>query len=124
MNENELNLALSNLRWGTGMPITVITTSGIEQVRCRGSYSIRVKDFIKLQEKIPQVEQTAAWAGSMVVTKVNDTIGEIAPELTSARQLTDKLDEINKKVANSIKANLESIGVDLINFSVEAIDIL
>lgn len=124
MNENELNQALSNLRWGTGMPIIVMTPSGIEQVRCRGSYSLRVTDINKLQENLPQVEQTAAWAGSLVVTKVTDTVGEIAPELTSARQLTDKLDEINKKVSSNIKASLEGTGLDLIIFSVEAIDFL
>ena len=124
MDENELNQTLSNLRWGTGMPIIVMTASGIEQVRFRGNYSLRVKDFQKLQEILPQIEETSAWAGSLVITKVTDSVAEFAPGLTSAHQLTARLDEISKKVNSSIKTNLDKLGLDLISFTIEAMDIL
>ncbi len=122
MNESELKQILTNLRWGTGMPIITMTAAGMEQVRCRGSFSLQVKDFKKLQEKLPEVERTSAWASSLIVTKVTDSIAEIAGGLTSARQLISKADEISKSVNSSIKTGFEEAGLVMTNFSIDAID--
>ena len=124
MNENELTQALSILRWGTGMPIIVSTAAGLERVRCRGTYSLRVNNFKQLQEKLPEIEQTAAWTGSLIVTQVTNSVGEFGSGLASAHQLTARIDDISKTVISRIKTSLEETGLDLISFSIEAFDIL
>lgn len=124
MDENELSQKLLNLRWGTGMPIIAITAAGMSQVRCRGSYSLHVNDLNKLQEKLPEIEQAASWAGSLIVTKVTDAITELTPGLTSAQQLTTKMNEISNMVNNTIKTSLDDAGLVLEQFTIDAMDIL
>lgn len=102
MNVNDLNQKFLKLHWGTGMPIIAITAAGMSQVRCRGSYSLEVKSMEKLQAKITDIEQTASWVSSLIMTKVTDSINEIAPGLSSAQQLTAKTVEISKTVNDAM----------------------
>lgn len=124
MDENQLNEKLSQLIWGTGMPIIVITAAGMSQVRCRGRYSMEVKNLEKLQAKLPEVEQTASWVGSLIVTKIADSINEIAPGLTSAQQLASKLVDIGKTVKDGVTKTIDDAGLVMNNFTIDAMDIL
>lgn len=124
MDENQLTEKLSQLIWGTGMPIIVITATGMSQVRCRGRYSLEVKNLEKLQAKLPEIEQTASWVGSLIVTKVADSINEIAPGLNSAQQLASKLVDIGKTVKDAVTISINDAGLVMTNFTIDAMDIL
>ena len=124
MNAYQLAQEWNDLRWGTGMPVTVMVASKFMEVRARGVCSVAVTDPARLEEKVPDPENLTATVKSILAQTITDSIGERSAEVSDITQLT----AITAQTVQTFQTNLESkfnlIGLKLKNVTIDAIESL
>ncbi|ADB18888.1 band 7 protein [Pirellula staleyi DSM 6068] len=112
-------------KWGTRQPITVRDRDfGIVRLRANGKFAYRVADSVKLLDELvgtqgkTTTEEITAYLKDLIVARLTDIIGT---QQISLLDLPAKFDELGKDSTNSIKADFEKFGLELVDFFINAI---
>ncbi len=113
----------TNNKWGTANPILKRDSEfGMVRVRGFGAYSFKVDDpGVFLQELFGTnssfvTEDIVDWLKSMLISAMNDAIGEAK---VSVLDLAGNTEELNQIVKANIQAKFKAIGLKLTNFIIE-----
>jgi membrane protease subunit (stomatin/prohibitin family) len=116
--------AFNTLRWGTGMPVTVLVGGQVSEVRARGTYAMVVSDPAKLAEQVPNPDDLPAQVRMLAVLAVNETLGERSGQGLDAAHFTAITPELNQVFQARLAPRLSEVGLQLTQANVEAIEIL
>ena len=124
MNAYQLAQEWNDLRWGTVMPVTVMISSKLVQVRARGSCSVAVTDPARLEEKVPDPDNLTAYVKSLLAQTITDMIGERSGEVSEVAQLTAITPQTIQTFQTELESKFNALGLQLKNVSIEAIESL
>jgi len=114
----------NDLRWGTVMPVVVMIGSKLVQLRARGSCSVAVSDAARLDEKVPDPENLPAYVKSLLTQSITDMLGERSTEVSDIAQLTVITPQTIQAFQAALDSKFTTIGLQLKNVTIEAIESL
>jgi membrane protease subunit (stomatin/prohibitin family) len=114
----------NDLRWGTGMPVTVMVGSNIVEVRARGSFSAAVIEPARLAEEVPDPEDLPGCMRSLVVMTITDIIGQRSQEVSEVAQLTAITPQTIQAFQTMLESKFNAVGLKLKNATIEAVESL
>lgn len=113
----------TNQKWGTPNPITIRDKEyGVVRVRSFGSYSFRVKDAYVFLSELSGSGQSFAtqditdYLRSILISGITDAIGE---SKLSILDFAANLDELAKRVKETLNEDFKNLGLELIKFNIE-----
>jgi membrane protease subunit (stomatin/prohibitin family) len=122
MNAYQSNQEWNDLRWGTGMPVTVMIGSNVVELRARGTFSLAVTDLLRLEQQVPDPDALGATVRSLLVQAITDMLGERSSEVSQVAQLT----AINAQTVQALQGRLEPkltlLGLRLKNVVIDTIE--
>jgi membrane protease subunit (stomatin/prohibitin family) len=124
MNAYQFAQEWNDLRWGTGMPVTVMIASKLAEVRARGICSVTVTDPARLEEKVPDPDNLAAYVKSLLAQTITDMLGERSAEVSDVAQLTAITPQMIQMFQTNLESKFNPIGLKLKNVTIEAIETL
>lgn len=114
----------TNQKWGTPNAITIRDKEyGAVRVRGFGTYSFRVKDaYVFLSElsgsgQSFETQDITDHLRSILISGITDAIGE---SKLSVLDFAANLDELGKRVKNELSDDFNSLGLELIKFTIES----
>jgi membrane protease subunit (stomatin/prohibitin family) len=122
MNAYQLAQEWNDLRWGTVMPITVMISSKLVQLRARGICSLAVTDPSRLEEQVPDPENLISYVKSLLAQAITDLIGERSSEASDAAQLIAITVPMIKLFQTNLEPKFNAVGLKLKNVSIETIE--
>jgi len=114
----------NDLRWGTVMPVAVMISSKLVQLRARGSCSLAVTDPSRLEEKVPDPDNLAAYVKSLLVLTITDMLGERSGEVSDIAQLTAITAQTIQTLRTKLEPKFNLVGLQLKNVTIETIESL
>jgi membrane protease subunit (stomatin/prohibitin family) len=124
MNAYQLSQEWNDLRWGTVMPVVVMISSKMVQVRARGSCSLAVTDPRRLEEKVPDPDNLAAYVRSLLVQTITDMLGERSGEVSDVAQLTAISAQTIQALQTKLEPQFNAVGLQLKSVTIETIESL
>ena len=124
MNAYQLAQEWNDLRWGTVMPVAVMIGSKLVQVRARGSCSLAVTDPARLEEKVPDPGNLAAYVKSLLAQTITDMFGERSGEVSDVAQLTAIIPQTIQALRTTLEPKLDLVGLKIKNVTIETIESL
>jgi len=124
MNAYQLAQEWNDLRWGTVMPVAVMIGSKLVQVRARGSCSLAVTDPARLEEKVPDPGNLAAYVKSLLAQTITDMLGERSGEVSDVAQLTAITPQTIQALRTTLEPKLDLVGLKIKNVTIETIESL
>lgn len=124
MTAYQLSQAWNDLRWGTVMPVTVMISSKLVQLRAWGSCSLAVTDPARLEEKVPDPDNLTAYVKSLIAQSITDMLGERSGEVSDVTQLTAITAQTIQALQTTLEPKFNVVGLRLKDVTIETIESL
>jgi membrane protease subunit (stomatin/prohibitin family) len=112
----------NDLHWGTVMPVVVMIGSKVVQFRVRGVCSLAVTGPERLEEKVPDPENLAAYVKSLLVQTITDMLGERSSEVSDVAQLTAITPQTVQAFQALLEPKFNAVGLKVKSVTIEAIE--
>lgn len=113
---------ITDLLWGTPMPIAVRLNSEMVLLHIKGSCSLIVNDANLLQEKLPDLKALASQVRSTLVLAATDAVAEISRKSSNIEQLKNLKSEFSMLLKMKAVDGLSGFGLGIGNLDVQSME--
>ena len=124
MNSYQPSQQLTDLRWGTMMPIMVMVNTTLAQLRARGKYSASVVDPARLAAEVSDTNSLSLHISSMIALTLTDMLGNLSATVSDAGQLTTVTTQTVENFHAALEPKFKAIGLQLMSVRIDAIESL
>ncbi len=113
---------LNDIRWWTGMPLTLKVGGQIVQVRARGTVALTVTAADKLSAQIPNPDDLSSTLTPHLNLAAIDAVGELSHSAANLAQLTTLTPASRDIFKANMASKLAEFGVQVDHVTIEAIE--
>jgi membrane protease subunit (stomatin/prohibitin family) len=111
-----------NILWGTTAPVILVLSSGITQVRVRGSCSVAVTNPQVFVQMLGDSSRMATQVKAIIVNKITDALFEVSRGKADLIDIISSSDEMAGMVKAIVEPALNALGLTLKQFEIQAIE--